>query len=230
MAQLSRREASIAAVVHAFELLTALAGKAVHPVASELRRRYIHSRKLRRLHDVSVHYVTSHYVTPHYVTRVCACDFAHGCNLSDNPPAGSPAFSSIMCHILPCREVIRCSRCSQPLHLAACTHRTSSVHLPLSQHAQMRCAHASNRLLFLQHFQISRRFLTQRCCSRCLLLRRCDWHSSHRHSAHHHQRCYTSAHPSILRHAHHHIARLILSPQHPKLRNSFLTGANAPML
>jgi hypothetical protein len=102
------------------------------------------------------------------------------------------------------------------------------MHPPLSQHAQMRRAHAPNCLLFLQHFQISRRFLTQRRCSRCLLLRRCDCHASHRHSAHRCQRCSISAHPSILRHAHHHIEQLTLSPQHPKLRDTFLTSANAP--
>ena len=44
------------------------------------------------------------------------------------------------------------------------------MHPLRSQHAQVRRVHVPNCLLFLQHFWTSRRFLTQRRCSRCLLL------------------------------------------------------------
>lgn len=74
----------------------------------------------------------------------------------------------------------------------------------------MRRTPAPNRLLFLQRFQTPRRSLTQRCCSRCLRLHRCDRHSLHRHSAHRRQHRRISAHISILRHAHHHIEQLTL--------------------
>ena len=88
------------------------------------------------------------------------------------------------------------------------------MHPPRTQHAPLRRSHAPNCLPFLQHFQTLRRSLAPRRRFRRLPLCRCDRRAPHRHSAHRRQRCSASAHHSVLRHAHHRIEQLTLSPQH----------------